>query len=258
MNPRDEHLSPIEDHDLDRLVDGELSDADRRELLLRLEHEPHGWRRCALAFLEAQSWKEDLGAMCRSAATPNPVAACAGPYDTIRMAGPPAAASRPRMGTLLAMAASLLVALVLGSTARDWWQVRSGGPVAPRPDLANVGTAGPSVLDASKKTSLPPELVDAAEPGNGWKMVTLAVPPDDLRGADRAVRLPAIEQDRLNEEWIEQFPTALPAGVLRALERTGYQVRQQRQLMPLPMKDGRRLVVPVDRVEVDYVGRPTY
>jgi hypothetical protein len=46
---------------LDQLVDGELPEVERRKLLLRLDTEPDGWRRCALAFLEAQSWREALG-----------------------------------------------------------------------------------------------------------------------------------------------------------------------------------------------------
>src|SRR5690349_18552203 len=45
---------------LDRLVDGELSELERQELLSALDDEPAGWRRCALAFLEAQTWGADL------------------------------------------------------------------------------------------------------------------------------------------------------------------------------------------------------
>ena len=44
----------------DRLVDGELSGGERRALLESLDARPQGWRRCALAFLEAQSWRKEL------------------------------------------------------------------------------------------------------------------------------------------------------------------------------------------------------
>ena len=47
-----------DDTRFDRLVDDELSEEERRELLGRLDDEPGGWRRCALAFLEAQCWKQ--------------------------------------------------------------------------------------------------------------------------------------------------------------------------------------------------------
>ena len=45
---------------LDRLVDGELDGARRRELLEALDRQSGGWRQCALAFLEAQSWGDAL------------------------------------------------------------------------------------------------------------------------------------------------------------------------------------------------------
>src|SRR5438477_7928584 len=53
---------PPDDFDawLDRLVDGEVAEPQRRALLSRLEQSPGGWRRCALAFLEAQAWREAL------------------------------------------------------------------------------------------------------------------------------------------------------------------------------------------------------
>src|SRR5713101_874206 len=48
---------------LDRLVDGELPDAERRDLLLKFEKEPDAWRRCALAFLEAQTLRQALASV---------------------------------------------------------------------------------------------------------------------------------------------------------------------------------------------------
>jgi anti-sigma factor RsiW len=64
-----EPVGPVDDGLLDRLVDGELPDEERRTLLLRLEAEREGWRRCALAFLEAQSWREALSPLASTAAT---------------------------------------------------------------------------------------------------------------------------------------------------------------------------------------------
>jgi len=45
---------------LDLLADEELSPAEERELLAQLEQVPGGWRRCALALLEARSWQRAL------------------------------------------------------------------------------------------------------------------------------------------------------------------------------------------------------
>ena len=42
---------PNDDILFDRLVDGEISAAERRELLESLDSRPGGWRQCALAFM---------------------------------------------------------------------------------------------------------------------------------------------------------------------------------------------------------------
>src|SRR5436190_22665968 len=59
----DEVLSSDDTRLLDRMVDGKLNETERRNLLLRLEHSPDGWRRCALAFLEAQAWRLEARAV---------------------------------------------------------------------------------------------------------------------------------------------------------------------------------------------------
>jgi hypothetical protein len=43
---------------IDRLVANELSETDRAKLLEWLDQDCVRWRRCALAFLEAQMWEQ--------------------------------------------------------------------------------------------------------------------------------------------------------------------------------------------------------
>ena len=57
MIPAEDRSNAIADAAIDRLVDGDLTEAERRALLLRLENDPEGWRRFALAFLEDQAWR---------------------------------------------------------------------------------------------------------------------------------------------------------------------------------------------------------
>jgi hypothetical protein len=45
---------------IDLLVDGELEESQRRALLLNLDATPGGWKQCAIAFLEAQMFKQSL------------------------------------------------------------------------------------------------------------------------------------------------------------------------------------------------------
>jgi hypothetical protein len=60
---------------MDLLIDGELSPEARRELLAHMDDSPDGWRRLALAFLEAQSWRESFAEAARETPLPKPIAA---------------------------------------------------------------------------------------------------------------------------------------------------------------------------------------
>ncbi len=132
---------------LDLLVDGELSEEDRRALLRLLDREPGGWRRCALAFLEAQAWKRELPALLDSSG------------------GEPGPAE-PR---------------------RRWWWSRHAGtaaghgrqlPVALTLGMTLVaGMKWPSVTDDRE----PPRRIRAPAAASPWQMVTVAD-----RGSGRA------------------------------------------------------------------------
>src|SRR5437588_9921152 len=105
----------MDDRLLDQLVDGELPDTARRALLLRLEGEPDGWRRCALAFLEAQSWRATFAPL----AVPVREEVRSGDPATIRaqvlQRGPGMRVNRRRtLARLVAVAAGFAVAFALG------------------------------------------------------------------------------------------------------------------------------------------------
>jgi len=70
MNPTNENIFCEDDRRFDLLVDGEMSESQRRELLAGLDDQPDGWRRCALAFLDAQCWRDELGSMVHEAVEP--------------------------------------------------------------------------------------------------------------------------------------------------------------------------------------------
>lgn len=230
MNANNKNHS-TDDAIFDRLADGQLNERQRRDLLAGLDDEPDGWRRCALAFLEAQCWKQTFGAIARE-------------IETISSAGP-AAAPRParspwpgRLGAALAMAASFLLALWLG------WQLqrdRIG-------DLARDARPAASPIAAVPGGEMP------SEP---WRLVTVSAPGRNGKPG-RAIELPALERDRLDERWLQGAPQAIPERVRAALARTGHEVQQRRELLPVPLDDGRQLVVPVDNVDVHYVGDGPY
>jgi hypothetical protein len=155
--PLDNHRleSPDADRLIDRLVDGELADADRRALLVRLDTEPDGWRRCALAFLESQSWRAALGQLGSDSDAqslqPGTRSAPARQADRWR-----------RAAWFTVLAASIAVAFVLGWSAH-------GTPVQRE-------SHAPSVAESPRVPATVPDEVAASQARPG----TPAEPPDAL------------------------------------------------------------------------------
>ena len=165
------------DHQFDLLVDGELSEADRRALLLRLEHETDGWRRCALAFLEAQCWKSELGQIT----TPAQELVRTEPVSRAKPTGR-WRSLRQYAATTLTVAASFLIALVVvrgwsggSSHSPDSSQVRTAvnefplilPPVGPMPSLPDAAakvevTDSTKVMDSTKATD-PTKVTDSSK-----------------------------------------------------------------------------------------------
>jgi hypothetical protein len=246
MNP----LPPTPDR-FDRLVDGELSESQCRELLTSLDQEPDGWRRCALAFLEAQCWKKELGGLRHTVPAGSPTVA--------PIAQPNKRNSPPfRLpGTLLAMVASFLLVLGAGVLWQQWGNRPGGsfGVLGANQIAGNVG-GQPATMTSASQTAVAQAATQPNNPDRSWQWVKLS--PAGSTDSDQTVQLPAIQRDRIDEQWLQSLPSPMPEAVVQALRRNGYEVQRQQELMPMPLKDGRRLVVPVDQVEVHYVGNTTY
>ena len=221
-------LDLAQDHDLaialDRLVAGELADAERRALLGKLESTPDGWRRCALAFLEEQAWRTALGsAEVFETRTPQP--------KTTRR-------RRPALVIIpYALAASLisLFALTL---------YRSSVPQVERPDPVAMATPKPAATQV-------PEGFDPA-PGQpiGWVGLTR---PDDGEALPQPV--PILAATAANQQWLQDQPATIPDYVRAVWERRGYQVEENHRLVELGLQDGQPVGIPIDEVELDFVGR---
>jgi hypothetical protein len=258
MNPTGNPRT-IDDGVLDLLVDGELDEAERRELLARLDETPGGWRQCALAFLEAQCWRQGLGRLRQEAAAGVPIhQGYVGRsenrphefshYKRLFFGG--------RRGTPLAMAASFLAALVLGVVLRGAMTPDAGpGPEAGQfAGGQSPAPAAPVLPEPESPESgyQPPAAASDAPP----QYVTIPVSRPD--GSEESVRLPVVQRDTVDEAWLAGLPTAVPDELVQAFRDTGHEVRQQRRLLPLRMRDGRSVVVPYDQVEIRYVGGPAY
>jgi hypothetical protein len=263
---------------LDRLVDGEVAEPQRRALLSRLEQSPDGWRHCALAFLEAQAWREALepGAVGAAYDNSQPDAADetparltatvasqqeamqhrAAPQGAAPHRAAPHSAAQPRLawhwGPLLgivAAAASFVVAFALGLLMQRTWL---------SPKSPHAGAAGTVVEGARSASTDPPTVAGSKPPQWGaekWGTVQFVV--DGPGGSPQQVRLPAVEGPD-PAQWLREQPPAIPDEVVQELRRRGHHVQTQRRYVPVPLDDGRSAVFPFDQVEVRFRGGNGY
>jgi hypothetical protein len=259
--PRDEFDAAL----LDRMVDGEIDDRQQREVLARLDDEPDGWRRLALAFVEAQVWRNELRCEADAhGAASSPVASSPTASSPTGIAAPlPVTVPRgpsiqrpdvPRWNRALAIAASILVAFTLGLVSRGYWP-RGGIENGIRPSSGDQGALFDGELaegaQIGEMTAAPLAAGDGRgrASAHGQPTIRLAV-----QGRESSIDLPLVDAADVDPRWLNSPPTAVPRHVQTALERTGYRVQQQRQIVPIDLEDGRKVFVPVDQIEVQFVG----
>ena len=188
---------------LDRLVDGELSGNERRQLLESFDKRPEGWRRCALAFLEAQSWREEMGQVARGVATE-----AKAPKSPASSAATNRKSSWSSVATWLAMAACLLLAFGLGLMHGERGPSIAGGPSNPSGQVASVN---------------PPSQPLSPKSSTGGDAVTFFVKDDG--GRMQPVRVPLVDANTLDKELGVKFQTGVPDDVRNQLKDNGYAVK---------------------------------
>ena len=203
--------------DFDRLGDGELSASERRTLVARIEASPDGWKRCALAFLEAQAWREAI-------AEEPPV------FQAV-------AASSHRSWKAPAhwgMVAACIAFAFLGGRLSHVESIRSN-------ELVQHDPPQPSIVDASVRT-----LGQVAWPSQSGVGV---------RGVPNMF-ITLYEGAGIDERWCAALPSVVPDLVAKQLERQGCKVREERRLVPLALADGRKIALRVDQLHFTLLGRP--
>jgi hypothetical protein len=220
MNAFESNVGPT-DADLDRLVDGDISARERRLLVARIDASPDGWKRCALAFLEAQAWREAL--------VEEPPAFQAAAVPSQRSWKTPA-----RWG----MVAACIAFAFLGGRLSHGERPRSGELVRseePQPTMEQL------VVERGVRT-----IGQVAWPSQGIV---------EVRGVP-SMLITVYEGAGIDDRWCAGLPSVLPDLVAKQLERQGCKVREERRLVPLALADGRRLALRVDQLHFTLVGRP--
>ena len=221
-------MQPKDDVLFDRLADGELSPNERRELLSSLDGRTDGWRRCALALLEAQTWRGELPQLVAEATSPTAAA--------VRVEEVPLEPEWTM--NWYAIAASLFFAFTMGLAFRDL------------PHSHQTRTPSPSNM----ATIRPPQ--PALAPQLAGDSVTMWV--RDEAGNPRQLRVPLVDATAMDRHLGLQFQPGLPADVRSQLEQGGYQVESKRRYAPLVLDNGQSLVVPVEDTKIVPVSNRVY
>jgi hypothetical protein len=223
----------------DRLVDGELSLAERRALVRSLDARSDGWRKCALAFLESQSWQNDV---CAMTATPSSSIASS---DAKKFAAPTLPEKRISMRTVapwFAVAAGLLIAFRMGNLQR-------GGTTNP---VVNVPV--PVNSQMASVHSLPQAAAPtAAKPGDALNLWVR-----DDSGQVRRVRVPLVDASALDPALGLQFQTGVSDDVRNRLQNQGLTVQSKRRYAPMWLDNGRPMIVPVEDTKIVPVSNRAY
>lgn len=236
----DDLFTPADQRLLDRLVDGELNETERADLLRRIERAPDGWRCCALAFLEAQAWRQEARALVTE-----PVANVAPPAGVRPSA--PAAWRNPMLWMPAATAAAVVFGWVLYVAKFDRAGHEVAGVDVPRGGGAVVvEDARPAAVAAGQVAT---EQIAAAAPGAERQNLQLVVERGP-NGEPQVIEVPLVGIQNLNEALLGQWSQSLSPEMVRMLEQSGNQIVRRRQLVPVDLRDGRRVVVPMDQVEI--------
>lgn len=208
---------------IDRLVDGEMNSAERRELLLQLEDVEGGWRRCAMAFLEAQSWGREFASMV----APPAMTSTAQRLNT-----------RPLLRALRwpALAASLLVAFWLGG-------------VLGSPAEKFVTAADNSAKSDNSQIVTPPSV----EPLNRDDVMTVWA--RDAQGVAQPLHVSLVDADAVDKHLGLQSRPGMSPELKQQLENRGYQVESRKRYAPLWLEQGQPLMLPVEDTRIIPVGR---
>jgi hypothetical protein len=237
MGKHESRLIWDEDERFDRLADGELSGEEREAFLALLESEEGGWRRCSLAFLEAQEFRRAIKSISDDLGGEPGLKNSVGREYSAR-----SSTGRGKAVRLCAAAAALVGAFFLGF--RSWSNVSMDS--VPSPHLAQsdrtlpaggepLATDAPTLVADSPRIDREP--TDPAVPGARFA----SWPPLD------AVRQGAGDS-----------PTVIPDYLRGLLQRQGYRLESESGMVPVSLGDGREYAVPVERVNVRYVGLRNY
>lgn len=236
----------ITDEQLDRLVDGELSLDDQHKLLLALEEESGGYRRCALAFVEAQTFQQ----LMQEAIAP--------------IVEKPSALQLPEISKpnntfawrALAVAACLMITFTIGAL---WQSSRQNDLQKSSPDnhlivqeSKPLTSDKPHLVDNSSRQDLQPVL-RAFDLAN---FVIVAVRGEN--GQEKRIALPLVDDKRLDQQLRPHLKSVVSDAIRRNYRLEGYDIKSRFRYAPYQLADGQTYVMPVEETQVVPIAMTIY
>lgn len=244
--PSGDNVEKITDSLLDRLVDGELDSAQRRQVLQLLEQEPDGWKRCARAFLEAQAFRDALLECAESTQTVSPLS-----NESVLATAGRERTRRPRAFALLTTTAVCLLAAVFWTGTRYGHSLAMNAIPAQVPNEQQLTQENPQVTpqpDANQTSENVPVKPAAVATLNN------AAENHSPHAATQNVAFSSAVREQIDAH----VPQPFTAAQLQQLRQHGWKVEQQRQLVAIPLADGRQMVIPVDSLQYQYARPAVY
>ena len=227
---------------LDRLVDGELSGDEYRTVLASLE-EADGWRRCAMAFLEVQALRGELGELRQNVDLPKESKlAAAGVQGISSGSSRPGKTLRFDVASLFLIAASFVIAFGLGSALPS---LLDSGKASQEQSVAGNPLATQETTPARHQALRPVGDVQLMMDGPGDEMTD-------------AGQVPLYETEADFGPLLRQARPGLGPELVELLRQTGHDVVRQQQYVPGQLEDGRQIIVPVEQYRITPVSRKAY
>lgn len=251
-----EFTETIGQDELDRMVDGELTDEEQRLLLSRVEASPDEWKRLALAYVEAQTWQNTFRQTVPDASTvPSPSSV---DMDT----RPQNADSSERDRKLVPLLMTVTVAVLLlsvGVGLGSWLSDR--GATSGEGEFAGVDEPTPSVeaVDPEAVPTFETVVVNDEPAPDGPEVVNPSVVQfvvHDGRSDDaQLVSVPFRDESVPLDEVFNTAETSVPADLRDVLQKTGHEIVEEQGFLPVALPDGRQVVFPVNQVRVRNMAR---
>ena len=245
-------LTPEEELLVERLVDGELSELERQEILLRLDERVDGWRYCALSFLEAQAFRAALknGFPCEAMTEKGVVAASA-------YSGAAASANVSRrtwhVSAVSAAAGFLVAAVSMGTFLHP--STRPDGDASSLASLSTRTDEAKPTLDFSASSDIARDQNSLDAPQNGAqslfsdsvtpRTVVLNSPSLGLSG----ITTTCSEADVYDPHSFHNV-NAVPQEVVNHMHNVGGSIDAHRDEYRFPLDNNRVLILPVDTYNV--------